>query len=59
MVKLVMSALIRFFYRLCTGKQRVKLSISTAVRKVAPTSFFGAIDIGFSQWGLEFVEVAL
>ncbi|XP_070507377.1 solute carrier family 35 member C2 [Chironomus tepperi] len=59
MIKLVMSALIRFFYRLCTGKQRVKLSVSTALRKVAPTSFFGAIDIGFSQWGLEFVEVAL
>jgi solute carrier family 35 protein C2 len=29
------------------------------MRKVAPTSFFGAIDIGFSQWGLEFVDVAL
>lgn len=58
-VKLVMSTLIRIFYRICTGKQRVKIPVSTAVRKVMPTSFFGAIDIGFSQWGLEFVDVAL
>lgn len=48
-VKLVMSTLIRVFYRVFTGKQRVKLSFSTAMRKVAPTSFFGALDIGFSQ----------
>jgi hypothetical protein len=58
-IKLVMSVLIRIFYRICTGKQRVKLPVSTAMRKVAPTSFFGAVDIGFSQWGLEFVDVAL
>ncbi|KAG5677280.1 hypothetical protein PVAND_007050 [Polypedilum vanderplanki] len=58
-VKLVMSTLIRMFYRVCTGKQRVKLPVSTSIRKVAPTSFFGAVDIGFSQWGLEFVDVAL
>jgi hypothetical protein len=58
-VKLVMSVLFRIFYRIFTGKQRVKLPVSTAMKKVAPTSFFGAVDIGFSQWGLEFVEVAL
>ena len=58
-VKLVMSTIIRIFYRICTGKQRVKIPVSTAIKKVAPTSFFGAVDIGFSQWGLEFVEVAL
>ncbi|CRL03160.1 CLUMA_CG016413, isoform A [Clunio marinus] len=58
-IKLVMSTLIRIFYRMFTGKQRVKLSVSTGIRKVAPTSFFGAVDIGFSQWGLEFVDVAL
>lgn len=54
-----MSTLIRIFYRIFTGKQRVKIPVSVAIRKVAPTSFFGAIDIGFSQWGLEFVHVAL
>jgi solute carrier family 35, member C2 len=58
-VKLLLSTLLRIFYRLCTGKSRVKLPLLTAVRKVAPTSFFGAVDIGFSQWGLEFVNVAL
>lgn len=58
-VKLVMSTLIRIFYRIFTGKNRVKLNFATAVKKVAPTSFFGAIDIGFSQWGLEFVKVTL
>lgn len=54
-----MSTLIRIIYRICTGKHRVKIPVSTSVRKVAPTSFFGAVDIGFSQWGLEFVDVAL
>jgi hypothetical protein len=54
-----MSTLIRIFYRVCTGKQRVKIPVSASLKKVAPTSFFGAIDIGFSQWGLEFVDVAL
>lgn len=58
-VKLVMSTLIRIFYRIFTGKHRVKIPVAVAVRKVAPTSFFGALDIGFSQWGLEFVDVAL
>lgn len=58
-VKLVMSTLFRIMYRLFTGKQRVKLPVAIAFKRIAPTSFFGAIDIGFSQWGLEFVDVAL
>jgi hypothetical protein len=37
----------------------VQIDFMIAMRKVAPTSFFGAVDIGFSQWGLEFVNVAL
>ncbi|CAO1324781.1 unnamed protein product [Diamesa hyperborea] len=58
-VKLVMSTIFRIMYRLFTGKQRVKLPVAIAFKRIAPTSFFGAIDIGFSQWGLEFVDVAL
>jgi len=51
--------LIRVVYRIYTGHHRVILPVSTVVKKVAPTSFFSAVDIGFSQWGLEFVDVAL
>lgn len=58
-VKLVMSTIIRICYRIFTGKQRVQLPLATVMKKVGPTAFFGAIDIGFSQWGLEFVEVAV
>lgn len=58
-VKLVMSTLIRICYRAFTGKQRIRLPVGTVMKKVGPTAFFGAIDIGFSQWGLEFVDVAV
>jgi hypothetical protein len=58
-IKLVISCIIRIFYRLITGKQRVQLAFSTSLKKVAPTSFFSAIDIGFSQKGLQFFGVAL
>lgn len=58
-VKLSLATLFRLAYRVCTGKHRVRIPIKIVAKKVAPTSFFGAIDIGFSQWGLEFVDVAL
>lgn len=58
-VKFVLASLMRQCYRIFTGKERVKVPCQSVVRKIAPTSFFGAIDIGFSQWGLEYVHVAL
>jgi solute carrier family 35, member C2 len=58
-VKLLISAFLRYLYRLLTGKGRVQIPVITVVRKIMPTSFFAAVDIGFSQWGLEFVHVAL
>lgn len=58
-IKLVISVVIRFAYRLCTGRSRVLLDWSTFVRKVSPTGLASGIDIGFSNWGLELVTISL
>lgn len=49
-VKLFMAFVVRLMYRIFTGKNRVRLNFWTAFRRIAPTSFFGAI-------GTELIEL--
>ncbi|XP_053684396.1 solute carrier family 35 member C2 [Sabethes cyaneus] len=57
--KLVMSAVIRSIYRSITKKSRIMLDWRTSVRKILPTGLASGIDIGFSNWGLELVQISL
>lgn len=55
----MMSFMVRWIYKLVTGKSRVLLDARTSLKTMAPTGFASGIDIGFSQWGLELVQVSL
>lgn len=57
--KLVMSAVIRWMYRIITKKPRIMLDWRTSVRKILPSGLASGIDIGFSNWGLELVQISL
>ncbi|XP_058840166.1 solute carrier family 35 member C2 [Topomyia yanbarensis] len=58
-IKLVMSAVVRAIYRCATKKKRILLDWRTSVRKILPTGLASGIDIGFSNWGLELVQISL
>lgn len=58
-IKLVMSAVVRAIYRCVTKKPRIILDWRTSVRKILPTGLASGIDIGFSNWGLELVQISL
>lgn len=58
-IKLMMSFIVRWIYKLVTGKSRILLDARTSLKTMAPTGFASGIDIGFSQWGLELVQVSL
>ncbi|KXJ70039.1 hypothetical protein RP20_CCG025049 [Aedes albopictus] len=58
-VKLVMSAVVRAILRCATKKKRILLDWRTSVRKILPTGLASGIDIGFSNWGLELVQISL
>ncbi|XP_059620269.1 solute carrier family 35 member C2 [Phlebotomus argentipes] len=57
-IKLLLSGLVRCLYRLITGKPRVVLSCRNLL-KVVPTGLASGLDIGFSNWGLELVNISL
>ncbi|GAB0097524.1 hypothetical protein DMENIID0001_131670 [Sergentomyia squamirostris] len=56
--KLFLSALIRGCYRVITGRSRVVLSCRS-LTKIVPTGIASGVDIGFSNWGLELVNISL
>lgn len=58
-IKLVMSAVVRAILRCATKKKRILLDWRTSVRKILPTGLASGIDIGFSNWGLELVQISL
>lgn len=53
------STLLRYIYRVATGKSRVLLDWRTSFKKISPTGIASGIDIGFSNWGLELVKISL
>jgi len=58
-IKLVLSAFIRFLYKIKTGHSRLILDWKTCVRKVAPIGLSSGIDIGCSSWSLEIISISL
>lgn len=58
-IKLVMSAVVRAIFRCATKKKRILLDWRTSFRKILPTGLASGIDIGFSNWGLELVQISL
>lgn len=58
-IKLVMSAVVRAIYKCATKKNRILLDWRTSFRKILPTGLASGIDIGFSNWGLELVQISL
>ncbi|XP_055607366.1 solute carrier family 35 member C2 [Uranotaenia lowii] len=58
-IKLVMSAVVREIYKCATKKNRIVLDWRTSVRKILPTGLASGMDIGFSNWGLELVQISL
>lgn len=58
-IKLVMSAVVRAIYTCATKKNRILLDWRTSFRKILPTGLASGIDIGFSNWGLELVQISL
>ncbi|XP_055702663.1 solute carrier family 35 member C2 isoform X2 [Phlebotomus papatasi] len=58
LIKLLLSGLIRCVYRLVTGRSRVVLSCRNLF-KIVPTGIASGLDIGFSNWGLELVNISL
>ncbi|KAJ8938783.1 hypothetical protein NQ318_010310 [Aromia moschata] len=58
-VKYILAALIRFIITKRQGKQRVLLGWKEYILAVAPTGIFSGIDIGFSNWGLELINISL
>ncbi|XP_071518635.1 solute carrier family 35 member C2-like isoform X3 [Panulirus ornatus] len=58
-MKFVLAGLCRAFYTLITGTSRVTLPWDVYWRRVLPPGAAAGIDIGLSQWSLEFITVAL
>lgn len=58
-VKYILAMLIRIILAKRQGKERVLVGWKDYVLVVAPTGVFSGIDISFSNWGLELVNVSL
>ncbi|XP_042224980.1 solute carrier family 35 member C2-like isoform X3 [Homarus americanus] len=58
-IKFVLAGLFRVTYTLVTGIPRVTLPWDIYWRRVLPPGAAAGIDIGLSQWSLEFITVAL
>ncbi|XP_045116843.1 solute carrier family 35 member C2-like isoform X3 [Portunus trituberculatus] len=58
-MKFVLAGLCRATYTLVTGIPRVMLNWDVYWRKVLPPGAAAGLDIGLSQWSLEFITVAL
>ncbi|RZB40652.1 solute carrier family 35 member C2 [Asbolus verrucosus] len=58
-VKFLLSMLIRVILEKKQGKQRILLGWKEYIVAVAPMGLFSGLDIGFSNWGLELIQVSL
>ncbi|XP_029011938.1 solute carrier family 35 member C2 [Betta splendens] len=58
-INFCLSALTRRALQRWTGKPRVILSWRDYLRKVAPTAFATALDIGLSNWSFLFITISL
>uniref|UniRef100_A0A1Q3FIA8 Putative solute carrier family 35 member c2 n=1 Tax=Culex tarsalis TaxID=7177 RepID=A0A1Q3FIA8_CULTA len=58
-IKLVLSGMVRAVMRCATKRKRIQLDWRTSLRKILPTGLASGIDIGFSNWGLELVQISL
>ncbi|KAK3870860.1 hypothetical protein Pcinc_023955 [Petrolisthes cinctipes] len=58
-MKFVLAGLCRAIYTLVTGSPRVMLPWDIYWRRVLPPGAAAGLDIGLSQWSLEFITVAL
>uniref|UniRef100_A0A0K8TQP9 Putative solute carrier family 35 member c2 n=1 Tax=Tabanus bromius TaxID=304241 RepID=A0A0K8TQP9_TABBR len=58
-IKFIMSACARWLLTLTSNKPRVVLDVKTSLKKMAPIGLASGIDIGFSNWGLELVQISL
>ncbi|XP_021955377.1 solute carrier family 35 member C2 isoform X2 [Folsomia candida] len=58
-VKFFLSSVIRLCYELWTGKKRVVLDCDNWCKKLSLIGISGGLDIGFSNWGQEFITVSL
>ena len=58
-MKFTFAALIRSSYTRYTAKARVTLPWGVYLKRITGIAVTSALDIGLSQWGLEFVTVTL
>lgn len=58
-VKFLLAVAIRALLEKKQGKQRVLLNWKEYVMAVGPVGVFSGFDIGFSNWGLELIQVSL
>lgn len=58
-VKLLLACLVRFFLTVCYKSKRVHLDCKTYMTRLLPTSLTSSIDIGFSNWSLQYITVSL
>jgi solute carrier family 35 protein C2 len=59
MIKFSAAALLRKCHRLVKGRDRVVLPWNDCLRCVAPIGIAASIDIGLSNWALEYITVSL
>lgn len=57
--KFFLSLFFRYLYHKITKTSFVKLSCDVNVSKFGPIGIASGIDVGFSNWGLELVNVSL
>ncbi|XP_055689839.1 solute carrier family 35 member C2 [Lutzomyia longipalpis] len=58
LIKLFLSGVIRCVYKVITGRSRVMLNCRSHL-KIMPPGIASGLDIGFSNWGLELVNISL
>ncbi|KAI0240421.1 Solute carrier family 35 member C2 [Lamellibrachia satsuma] len=58
-VKFVLASCIRCVLTYRTGKERTTLPWSMYIMRIAPPGFASSLDIGLSNWGLEFITISL
>lgn len=58
-LKFILTGIVRCLYHKTTRIPFVKVSLDSNISKFAPVGISSGIDVGFSNWGLELVNVSL
>ncbi|CAH0386630.1 unnamed protein product [Bemisia tabaci] len=58
-LKFFLSAIFRKLWEMITSRKRKSLSWQNSILKIAPVGVTSGLDIGFSNWSLEFIAVSL